>query len=287
MLQKPGDCHEKRKDHSGWYCGPHHHRLGGSGPTINWYRYTGEQYDTDLGLYYLRARYYKPEIGRFWTMDSYEGDEEDPSSLHKYIYCAVNPVNGTDPSGHLTYTEVLIVSTLSVVVAASFYEATSSAINRIWGSNPTPEQASALKNARDYIKQQQSSLPRKLKRYGKIAVGTTIKVHKSFSDGAFGKTSSYGNLFGNVIHLASKAFELDSKLLASLLVHEAVHTSQWRLPGTGEGDTEKKAFQIQSDVLRFWHLENESIFQGLRDREFIGIAMQQFSNYKIDQPVWP
>jgi len=34
-------------------------------------------------------------------MDTYEGDNEDPSSLHKYLYCQANPVNMTDPSGHL------------------------------------------------------------------------------------------------------------------------------------------------------------------------------------------
>jgi hypothetical protein len=32
-VQKPGDCHENRKDHFGWYCGRHHHQLGGFGPT--------------------------------------------------------------------------------------------------------------------------------------------------------------------------------------------------------------------------------------------------------------
>ena len=35
-------------------------------------------------------------------MDSYEGSHSDPLSLHKYLYCHVNPVNVIDPSGHLT-----------------------------------------------------------------------------------------------------------------------------------------------------------------------------------------
>ena len=45
--------------------------------------------------------YLNPNTGRFWTMDSYEGDNGDPSSLHKYLFVADNPVNGVDPSGHL------------------------------------------------------------------------------------------------------------------------------------------------------------------------------------------
>ena len=71
-----------------------------SGSTPNNYLYCGQQWDSDLGFYYLRARYYKPDSGRFWTMDTYEGNSEDPLSLHKYLYCKGNPVNGRDPSGH-------------------------------------------------------------------------------------------------------------------------------------------------------------------------------------------
>jgi len=32
-------------------------------------------------------------------MDTFEGHQEDPLSLHRYLYCQVNPVNGWDPSG--------------------------------------------------------------------------------------------------------------------------------------------------------------------------------------------
>jgi hypothetical protein len=34
------------------------------------------------------------------TMDTSEGDNTDPLSLHKYLYCQGNPINGIDPSGH-------------------------------------------------------------------------------------------------------------------------------------------------------------------------------------------
>jgi len=32
-------------------------------------------------------------------MDSFEGDRQDPLSLHKYLYCAGDPINRIDPSG--------------------------------------------------------------------------------------------------------------------------------------------------------------------------------------------
>jgi RHS repeat-associated protein len=47
-----------------------------------------------------RARYLNPNTGRFWSMDLFEGHSQDPSSLHKFHYCQVNPVMGFDPSGH-------------------------------------------------------------------------------------------------------------------------------------------------------------------------------------------
>ena len=35
------------------------------------------------------------------TMDTYQGNTQDPLSLHKYLYVSDNPVNGVDPSGYL------------------------------------------------------------------------------------------------------------------------------------------------------------------------------------------
>ena len=63
--------------------------------------YTGGIYDQSTGLYYLNARYYNPEDGRFMTEDSYRGEIMNPETGHLYVYCANNPVNYVDPSGHL------------------------------------------------------------------------------------------------------------------------------------------------------------------------------------------
>ena len=70
-----------------------------TGTTQNVYLYSGEQFDPDLNLYYNRARYLNVSTGRFWSMDTYEGRSQDPSSLHKYLYSVADPVNHRDPSG--------------------------------------------------------------------------------------------------------------------------------------------------------------------------------------------
>lgn len=46
-----------------------------------------------------QARYLNVNTGRFQTMDTYAGDNEEPLSLHKYLYGEDNPVDGSDPSG--------------------------------------------------------------------------------------------------------------------------------------------------------------------------------------------
>ena len=50
-------------------------------------------------LYYLRARYYDPEIGRFWSRDPWRGSTALPQTLAGYSYVANNPVNAADPRG--------------------------------------------------------------------------------------------------------------------------------------------------------------------------------------------
>ena len=75
--------------------------------------YAGGIYDQSTGLYYLNARYYNPEDGRFLTEDTCHGENEKPDTQHLYLYCANNPVNYVDPSGHYAvalYTLVKIVA---------------------------------------------------------------------------------------------------------------------------------------------------------------------------------
>ncbi|GBF74333.1 hypothetical protein PA598K_02671 [Paenibacillus sp. 598K] len=66
----------------------------------NSFLYAGQQYDKETGLYYLRARYYDPAVGRFLNEDTYEGQITNPLSMNLYTYVENNPINWIDPSGH-------------------------------------------------------------------------------------------------------------------------------------------------------------------------------------------
>jgi len=66
----------------------------------------GYVYDKETSLYFLKSRYYDPEIGRFTTKDRFEGFEDAPASQHPYLYCENDPVNAVDPTGLVT--EILV-----------------------------------------------------------------------------------------------------------------------------------------------------------------------------------
>nr|NCS37402.1 RHS repeat-associated core domain-containing protein [Microcystis aeruginosa G11-01] len=70
--------------------------LSSSGTTLNSYLYTGEQFDKNLGQYYLRDRYYSQGVGRFTRSDKFEGKLTQPLSLNQYLYTNSNPINGCD-----------------------------------------------------------------------------------------------------------------------------------------------------------------------------------------------
>ena len=71
-----------------------------NGSTPNEFLYRGEQYDRDLGLEYLRARYYNPLTGRFMGREPEDGDYSNPATLHKYLYAGggLIPVFRTEPN---------------------------------------------------------------------------------------------------------------------------------------------------------------------------------------------
>jgi len=81
--------------------------LNQTGITENNYLFTGEQYDAGLDQYYLRARYYNQNTGRFTQMDTWMGNNQDPVTLHKYLYANADPVTYTDPTGNFSMGSVM------------------------------------------------------------------------------------------------------------------------------------------------------------------------------------
>lgn len=81
------------------------------------YLYRGEQFDPGLQQYYLRARYYDQDTGRFNRLDPFSGGNFDPQSLHKYAYAHCEPVGNMDPSGTITITETLVVAGIFGILA--------------------------------------------------------------------------------------------------------------------------------------------------------------------------
>ena len=75
------------------------------GASASGHAYTGREWDAQVGLYYYRARYYDPELGRFLSPDPL-GSDSLPSqghlvhvALERYAYALNSPAVHTDPLG--------------------------------------------------------------------------------------------------------------------------------------------------------------------------------------------
>ena len=71
----------------------------------NPFRYRGYFYDTETGMYYLKSRYYDPELRRFISADGQINGGMLGSNL--YIYCENDPVNRYDPFGNSFFSTIL------------------------------------------------------------------------------------------------------------------------------------------------------------------------------------
>jgi len=83
------------------------------GAPTNAFLFTGQWHDAEIDQYHLRARQYDPALMRFITRDPYDGNFDEPLTLHAYLYCLNEPIDHVDPSG-----EFLVDITLSQGLSA-------------------------------------------------------------------------------------------------------------------------------------------------------------------------
>ncbi len=132
---------------------------------VNPIRYRGYYYDEGTKLYYLNSRYYNPLWRRFISPDDTAYmDAENPIGLNLYAYCYNDPVNYSDPSGHipwlisaaLLFTPVggttlqittSVLSYAGMAIASMFDEDIRNDMNAI-GWNPFNTDESATLNSR-------------------------------------------------------------------------------------------------------------------------------------------
>jgi len=67
--------------------------------------YIGERQDIETGLIYLHARYYDPVLARFIQADTWDPDLKGVD-INRYAYALNDPVNKSDPNGHITSGEM-------------------------------------------------------------------------------------------------------------------------------------------------------------------------------------
>ena len=74
---------------------------------LNPLRYRGYYYDTETGLYYLQSRYYDPAQMRFISQDdpTCSNAQGQPLGSNLYAYCLNNPVNHSDPTGSISFSD--------------------------------------------------------------------------------------------------------------------------------------------------------------------------------------
>jgi len=120
----------------------------GSRAAANPFIFTGREYDAELKLYYFRARYYDPALGRFLSVDPLPGTLNSPGSLNRYAYVLNAPTRYVDPMG--TAPDFMLYERLGLNPATVFKY-----IQALQKSGQTPAQATTLANTSIWAKARQ------------------------------------------------------------------------------------------------------------------------------------
>jgi RHS repeat-associated protein len=73
-----------------------------SGTNPSGYYFTGQRWESSIGLYFYNARWYDPSAGRFIQADTIVPGAGNPQAYDRYAYVLNNPLKYVDPTGHAT-----------------------------------------------------------------------------------------------------------------------------------------------------------------------------------------
>lgn len=143
--------------------GTPHDQSGSDAKLAGLVGFTGERQDAKLGLEYLRARWYAPDIGRFLSRDPFPGTATEPRSLSPYAYAENNPTSLRDPSG--LSTDSMFDKSLSFILVPdpctgmliAIPDLTDAAAKVLFGQNQSPSLLqgflpSLVCNEKSYVK---------------------------------------------------------------------------------------------------------------------------------------
>ena len=142
--------------------------------------------------------YLNPNTGRFWTTDTYKGDNEDPLSIHKYLYAHGNPVISSDPSGRAVWlvTRPLSIGGLSLLapVAVHVFLAFDDNLSGSSG-DPLPGWKSEVQNDNQNVGKIDPAVLAKWGSYQSDSHLTTLSFHP-YSVAAGNGEKNQGGVFG-------------------------------------------------------------------------------------------
>jgi RHS repeat-associated protein len=72
-----------------------------TGASATDYQYTGQRSEVEVGLYFYVSRFYDPQLARFISADTIVPEPNSIKGYDRYAYVNGNPVNYSDPSGHI------------------------------------------------------------------------------------------------------------------------------------------------------------------------------------------
>ena len=91
--------------------------MAGTLGTVQPFRYRGYVYDEETGLYYLRSRYYNPNLGRFVNADRVFDANDSVTTYNQYAYCDNCPVIYLDSEGRGLFTSLVIGFVVGALVS--------------------------------------------------------------------------------------------------------------------------------------------------------------------------